>query len=67
MMELTETADAILHLCEDSGLTPEGTATVAAAVLCAVTVDVKTAHDIVDAIDRMAQQAEEGGANNGMQ
>lgn len=57
MQDLSRHADKTLQFLERSGLDPEETGLVAAAVLCAVTVEVETAHRMVEYIDTLAKLA----------
>jgi len=53
-MNLVEQADAVLRFVEAQGMNPEEAAMVVAAVLCVLTVEVETAHELINAIDNLA-------------
>ncbi len=59
MMDLSPYAEKTLNFLEGSGLNPENAAMVSAAVLCALSNDVGTAHKMVDFIEHLAAQEDE--------
>ena len=53
-MDLSEYADKTLTFLEVSGLQPDEVAMVCTAILCALSDEIETAHEMVDFIDRQA-------------
>ena len=60
MIDLSEYADKTLTFLEVSGLQPDEVAMVCAAILCALSEKIETAHEMVDFLDCQANLAAAG-------